>query len=157
MVHVGVDAALVGGLHRMVGYFTLPFGSGCWAAPTDQFGSIAVSSAHKLLCRSDRFTKVYVDFFFRQPLFTVFEAHELLCFLGVYTNISPCKSPASFLNLEYWNCENSDSALPTRCWGQTMQECLPIVTRATIASWVLARVARAFFHAVDLNLTHCFF
>ena len=63
-------------------------------------------------------------------------------FLGVYTNVSPCRSPASFLNLEYWNCENSDSALPTRCWGQTMQECHPIVTRATIASWVLARVAR---------------
>ena len=48
MVHIGVDAAFVGGLHRMLGYFTLPFGSGCWAAPTDQFGSIAVSSA---LCR----------------------------------------------------------------------------------------------------------
>ena len=64
MVHIGVDAAFVGGLHRMLGYFTLPFGSGCWAAPTDQFGSIAVSSAHKLLCRSDRFTKVYVDAFF---------------------------------------------------------------------------------------------
>ena len=80
MVHIGVDAAFVGGLHRMFGYFTLPFGSGCWAAPTDQFGSIAVSSAPKLLCRSDRFTKVYVDAFFRQPLFTVFEAHKLLCF-----------------------------------------------------------------------------
>ena len=77
MVHIGVDAAFVGGLHRMLGYFTLPFGSGCWAAPTDQFGSIAVSSAHKLLCRSDRITKVYVDAFFRQPLFTVFEAHKL--------------------------------------------------------------------------------
>ena len=64
MVHIGVDAALVGGLHRMLGYFTLPFGSGCWAAPTDSFGSIAVSSAHKLLCWSDRFTKVYVDAFF---------------------------------------------------------------------------------------------
>ena len=64
MVHIGVDAAFVGGLHRMLGYFTLPFGSGCWAAPTDQFGSIAVSSAHKFLCRSDRFTKVYVDAFF---------------------------------------------------------------------------------------------
>ena len=46
MVHIGVDAAFVGGLHRMLGYFTLPFGSGCWAAPTDQFGSIPVSSAH---------------------------------------------------------------------------------------------------------------
>ena len=63
MVHIGVDAAFVGGLHRMLGYFTLPFGSGCRAAPTDQFGSIAVSSAHKLLCMSDRFTKVYVDAF----------------------------------------------------------------------------------------------
>ena len=35
----------------------------CWAAPTDQFGSICVLPAHKLSCRSDRSRKVYTLFF----------------------------------------------------------------------------------------------
>ena len=39
MVHIGV-----GGLVWMLGYFTAPFGSGCWTAPTDRFGSTCVAS-----------------------------------------------------------------------------------------------------------------
>ena len=93
MVHIGVDAAFVGGLHRMLGYFTLPFGSGCWAAPTDEFGSIAASSAHKLSCRSDRFTKVYVDAFSANRCLLSLR-HINFVFLGVYTNVSPGRSPA---------------------------------------------------------------
>ena len=52
MVHIGVDAAVVGGLTRMLVYFTVPFGSGCWAAPTDQFGYICVHRLFSPTCVS---------------------------------------------------------------------------------------------------------
>ena len=71
---IGVDAAVVGGLNRILVVLC------CSIAPTDQFGSICVSPAHKLSCRSDRSRKVYTRVFFRQPVFPLFQAHKLLSF-----------------------------------------------------------------------------
>jgi hypothetical protein len=42
MLHIGVDAADVGGVSRMLGYLTLPRGIGCWAAPTDLLSNSCV-------------------------------------------------------------------------------------------------------------------
>ena len=126
--YIGVDAALVGGLDRMLQYFTVPFGSGCWAAPTEQFGSI--------VCRQHINFHVGV---------TAYEK-----FIHMLFTIVACSSPASFLNLESWNCENLDNPLATRFWGQNhtgaARDCHPrhrrLAHETAVASWNVAEETR---------------
>ena len=61
------------------------FGSGCWAAPTDHFGSICVSPAHALSCRSDSLRIVYTHAFFLANLcFLSFRHIHLYVFVCVH-------------------------------------------------------------------------
>ena len=96
MVLIDVDAAVVGGLHRMLEFLTVPVGSGCLVAQTDTFGSKCVASTrnfHERVTANEKFMDKL--FFFFANLCFLFQAHTILRF-HVFTIVSACSSPPFF-------------------------------------------------------------
>ena len=114
----------------MLEYFTVPVGSGCLVAQTDQFGSNCVASTrnfHERVSANEKF----IDKLFFANLCFLFQAHTILCF-HVFTIVSELTTVLPELGvLVLWKWRQYPQG---HVFGAKTRQVLPaIVTPAIIA------------------------